>query len=361
MLVFPNINNNICDSIWLDNFTTHDLNEILYDQQTIPRYLHCATPTYIENLPDVLDEIRPILVHRLITPIAKNLQQLGYQQAILIPCGTLGLLPLHSVADQTVVFSVSPSARALQTAYRKSQTVQSPSLLGIANPLPNDKPLAFASLEVNEIAPLFQGSKKLLYEHNATYNAVRDHLPGKTYLHLSCHGVFDPNAPLNSALSLAKQESLTLRDLLDSDFDVSTVRLVILSACQTGMIDFQNVPDETIGFPTGFLQAGVQGVISTLWPVEDISTALLLVRFYHYHLKKGWAPAKALMAAQNGLQNATVKELGLVTHYQKMYLDSKKTDREALRNKRYYEKRLQDKPFAHPYYWAGFVFSGVGL
>ena len=79
---------------------------------------------------------------------------------------------------------------------------------------------------------------------------------------------------------------MTLRDLLDSDLDLSASRLAVLSACQTGIIDFRRIPDEAIGFPAGLLQAGVPGVVSTLWLVDDISTALLLARFYRHHLNR---------------------------------------------------------------------------
>ena len=72
------------------------------------------------------------------------------------------------------------------------------------------------------------------------------------------------------------------------------------------------MPDEVIGFPTGFLMAGVPAVIGTLWPVNDISTALLMSKFYEYYLKgpadptAGSAhPAVALCQAPLWLRDAT--------------------------------------------------------
>jgi len=358
----PPSNTNITDQhiIWLAQFKTSDLNNILYGQNGQQSYLQGTVQADTKTLKPALDELWPIWRDTLIEPIVESLLTMQYQQAVLILSGNLNLLPLHAVTKQAIQLTVSPSARALQTALNMAQqrAALPPHFLGIGNPKNNEPPLAFARFEVENIAALFS-SHNALYEQNATREHTLKALPNTTNLHFSCHGTFNLNNPLASKLSLAGQDVLTLRDILNQVLTLSNIRLIVLSACQTGIIDFQNVPDETIAFPTGFLQAGVPGVISTLWPVAEISTALLLMRFYHYHLKNGWEPAKALHAAQHWLREGTVDELGLVALFHKIYLDSKKKDREALRNKRYYESRLQDKPFAHPYYWAGFVFSGV--
>ncbi|MEF3274250.1 MAG: CHAT domain-containing protein [Chloroflexus sp.] len=58
--------------------------------------------------------------------------------------------------------------------------------------------------------------------------------------------------------------------------------MVVLSACQTAITDFQRLPDESIGLPGGFLQASVPAVVSTLWSIPDNGTALLMYRF-HLH------------------------------------------------------------------------------
>ena len=45
---------------------------------------------------------------------------------------------------------------------------------------------------------------------------------------------------------------LTLDDLFTPKFKLEQCRLVTLSACETGLIDFQNISDEYIGLPSGF-------------------------------------------------------------------------------------------------------------
>ena len=60
--------------------------------------------------------------------------------------------------------------------------------------------------------------------------------------------------------------------------------------------------DEYVGLPAGFLQAGAPCVVSTLWAVDDMSTALLMERFYQQHLDEGLSPSRALRAAQRWLR-----------------------------------------------------------
>jgi len=44
-----------------------------------------------------------------------------------------------------------------------------------------------------------------------------------------------------------------------------------------------------------------------------------------------------------------------------IYLESEETDEEAFLVMQNYKTRLPEKPFEHPYYWAGFVFFGTCL
>lgn len=120
-----------------------------------------------------------------------------------------------------------------------------------------------------------------------------------------------------------------------------------------------HVPDEAIGLPAGFLQAGVPGVIGTLWPVVEISTTLLLERFYRCHLVDGLAPAVALNHAQRWLRDATVTDLGLVARYKRHLAGPGRNDANALRTLRYARAHPAGRPFAHPYYWAAFTYTGV--
>ena len=237
----------------------------------------------------------------------------------------------------------------------------SPVLLGIGNPLPNPQPLTFAKLEVEGIAALFsRDGHRLLYEQQATLAGVRENIAGATYLHFSCHGKFNDDEPLDSALFLSGGEALKLSDLLDGNLDISRSRLAVLGACQTGISDFRRVPDEAVGFPAGFLQAGVPGVVSTLWSVVDISTALLLTRFYFHHIEEGCEPGTALHRAQAWLRDVSAGELAQ-QFSELRRLEGSDLPYEQLSQawRRFSSAQPSAKPFAHPLYWAAFTFAGA--
>lgn len=353
--------------IWLDDFTYGDLDLILWekdtDGKTVGGYLSGQVEGHIEILQASLKQTFPILQERLMIPLCQRLTELGVQQATLIPGGRLGLLPLPAaVIDSPITFAYAPSARALRSASHVVQEREEMSnvLLGVGNPLPNPKPLNFARTEVENIASLFtEDYRRVLYEEQASRTTTLANVSGASHLHFSCHGAFNSEKPLESSLSLSGNDTLTMRDLLDGGLDLSASRLTVLSACQTGITDFQNVPDEAIGFPAAFLQAGAPGIVSTLWSVSDVSTALLMIRFYHHHLKDGLDPAIALQKSQLWLRDSTAKEMGLSKYYKQQYLESGKKDSNAFVAMRYYQANSDIKPFSHPYYWAAFTFSGV--
>jgi len=201
---------------------------------------------------------------------------------------------------------------------------------------------------------------RVLVEQDATRRRVAESLPGTTHLHLACHGSFDVDEPLDSALYLAGMDRLTLRDLLDGDFDLSGVRMAVLSACQTGISEFARVPDEAIGLPAGFLLAGVPGVVATLWPVNDVSTALLMAEFYRLVIADHLDPALALHRARAYLRDSTPAQLGLAGWFERRYEDSGGTDTDAFYAASDFRAHPDaDPPFADPYYWAGFTYTGA--
>jgi CHAT domain-containing protein len=146
-------------------------------------------------------------------------------------------------------------------------------------------------------APRFQ---RLRHEQ-ATLQAVTAGLDDASVLHLACHGSADLTVPLNSGLALAGDEPLTLRRLFELRL---RARLAVLSACETALPGTE-LPDEVIGLPTGLLQAGVAGVVASMWAVPDATTMLLMVGFYDRWRRQGMPPAEALRQAQRWLRDST--------------------------------------------------------
>jgi CHAT domain-containing protein len=348
---------------WIDGFTSDDLGSLLNGRDDRVGYLRGSVEAEPEEFEVILDEVLPVLAERFMDSLASGLSALGIRRARIVPTGTLGMLPLHAAVPRDLVLSYVPSARALKAASLDAEHIGTPScFLGVGDPKRESDPqLDFARLEVERIALLFTRLGKraqVVPSAQATRAEINDLLAGATHLHFACHGRFDVTRPLNSALYLAGGETLTLQGLLAGELEVSALRLAVLSACQTGLIDFLNVPDEVVGFPAGFIQAGVPAVISTLWRVDDVSTAILLTRFYGYHLVDGMEPDLALHTAQQWLRTSTVADMDLAACYEAIFEASVRQDVEAFNCMAYYRAHPEERPFVHPFYWAAFCCTG---
>ena len=63
------------------------------------------------------------------------------------------------------------------------------------------------------------------------------------------------------------------------DLDLQGTWLVVLSACDTG-IGEPRAGEGVMGLRRGFIQAGAQNLLMTLWPVFDVSSGELMLDFY---------------------------------------------------------------------------------
>jgi hypothetical protein len=359
------------DTIWLDEFTTGSLDGIMDDRAGgAGGYLHQVAGGGPEDDPAalmrVLDEAWPRLNRSLMGPVTQRLLDLGFSRAVIVARGTLALLPLH-VVSEAVDFTFAPSARALEAAMNgmHDRVRHPPLLVGIGNTLGAGEQLPFANQELRAVASHFQAaSRRTMEGAAATRSRLLKQMPGATHVHFACHAVFNHLEPLMSCLGLAGEDRLTLLDMLEGVADLSATRLVVLSACQTGLADFRGVPSEAIGFPAACLQSGVPGVVSTLWPGDDISTAVLMEKFYELLLRSDLQdggeplpPAAALRSAQDWLRRATAYSMELAARYQTHYEQTGDLDSHHWMD--YYVNNPNERSFAHPYYWACFTFTGV--
>jgi len=233
--------------------------------------------------------------------------------------------------------------------------------------------LAYARAEVESLRCLLpEDGVTPLFASEATRDALWAALPDATVAHLACHGRFDPETPRDSGLLLARGTRLTLGDLVDADPEhLARLRLAVLSACQTAIIDFHRLPEEVVGLPAGLLQAGVPAVVGTLWPVDDLSTALLMSRFYAFYLRgdpdRGLGPqpvAQALRMAQRWLRDCTNQDmhnyLHVASRQERPPLAWALIDEGLGRTRRALRQgHGNKKPFSSPYFWAPFVCYGA--
>ncbi|SLK00916.1 CHAT domain-containing protein [Arthrobacter sp. P2b] len=352
--------------VWLDGFRSADLMQLLgidLAPGSGKGYLVGQLTGEPETLRASLDRALPVLTTLLMSPLVKRLADLDIIQATVIAGGLLALLPLHAAVGDAVTLTYAPSALVQHAArgVAERRAGLPLRLVGVADPRPGPRALPFAHLEVTAIAASVHGtSPRLLSGKHATRAATMRAIVDATHLHFACHGLYKFDQPLASGLLLAGDQMLTLATLID-EVSLTNAKLAVLSACQTAITDMRHVPDEAIGLPAGFLQAGVPGVISSLWSVEDLSTALLMERFYQLHLNGDGGPplqaASALQRAQCWLRDASAGELA--ERCQGITRITGMNHPFIYRTIRYFRAHPDDFPFAHPYYWAAFTFSGA--
>ena len=324
---------------------------------------------------------------------------------ILIPHRYLHLVPLHALpinseagtSQPQIIMDrfpkgvrYAPSCQLLQLAKTRKRP-NFTHLFAIQNPT---KDLTYADFEVAAIQSYFDSTSIL--EKDAATKAALDDIPLNTFhcVHFSCHGYFNsnPSQANKSALILADAEldssliefdsehyllfagklldldkCLTLDAIFSLKFQLDRCRLVVLSACETGLIDFHNTSDEYIGLVSGFLFAGSPSVVSSLWKVDQVSTAFLFIKFYenlksYPELGEGNV-AMALQDAQSWLRNLTSEEGEKLLEKIQPQIESlfPGKPRTARAFKTSALKRIKESgiyPFSEPYYWAAFTATG---
>jgi CHAT domain-containing protein/tetratricopeptide (TPR) repeat protein len=121
-------------------------------------------------------------------------------------------------------------------------------------------------------------------------------------VHFATHGLLNSEYPDLSGLVLslvdrngaAQDGFLRMHEIYNLQLPAD---VIVLSACQTAL--GKEIKGEgLIGLTRGFMYAGAERVVASLWQVDDLATAELMMRFYRGMLKDRMRPAAALRAAQ---------------------------------------------------------------
>jgi CHAT domain-containing protein len=251
--------------------------------------------------------------------LAPSLAALDGRRAVFIPTGALSYFPLHAAwvedpntptgrcyAFDRSVITYAPTALSFHAAARRpSASEPAKEFLAVSSPSPSvEPPLPFASVEAAYAARFFDETHSLDGEFARDDN-VRLALPNCQVAHFACHARSVIEQPRSSAITLAYDQRLTVWDL--TGMDLKRVKLALLSACETG-VPGRLALDEVIGIGAALFGSGVDGVISSLWPVLGESSLMLTTRFYEIWRGADGPPvdpAESLIRAQQWLRDTT--------------------------------------------------------
>jgi CHAT domain-containing protein len=250
---------------------------------------------------------------QLLAPIEPHLKDANH--LIVAPHDFLHYLPFHALPGrdgqpigERYSFSYAPSASVYYLCASKPAPAGGGKLIfGVPDPV---APQILD--EVRAVSGVL-GDAEVYIGPAATDEVLRQKGPTSRLVHIATHGWFRQDNPMFSSISLGNSH-LSLFDLYQLDLPCE---LVTLSGCGTGL----NVVvggDELLGLVRGLLYAGTQGVLVTLWDVNDQSTADFMKLFYENLSKDGRNKAEAVRLAMREVR----------------------------------------KEYAHPFYWAPFVLVG---
>jgi CHAT domain-containing protein len=135
-------------------------------------------------------------------------------------------------------------------------------------------------------------------------------------------------------------------------------RLVIASACETGVIEGYEDADEALSLGSRSSLWAPTGVVSTLWAIDDWATMLLMSRFYEL-LRDANDPATALREAQLWLQLLRPEQEDAYLATRPLLGASREERQRRSRELRGGRDDANEEPYASLSTWAAFVFTGA--
>ena len=301
------------------------------------------------ELADAVDATLAILGEELVAPVAERLMALHVDPGtplVLAPDGELSTLPLHAAPTGDGALgdrwptSYVPSLTVLRTLHDRSA------------PLPPE-PAGLAIVDETGTLPLAPVEVDRL-EHRLPAGRLRrlrpterlgDAYTGEQVLHFACHGRHEWSRVGASSVEVHADVPLTADEI--AGLDLRGCRVAVLSACESGLSSFIQVPDEFLGLPSAFLRAGVGTVVCSLWRVDDLATALLVDAFHAGLLEQHLPPSVALQRASTWVRDSTAAALLAAA----LWLPA--SAREVLA-----ALAPSERPFAAAFSWAAFVVVG---
>ncbi|KAJ2924743.1 hypothetical protein H1R20_g12357, partial [Candolleomyces eurysporus] len=268
-------------------------------------------------LEDVLKELWLNVVHPILDHLGFQAVEEGEMPRTRIwwcATGPLAFLPVHaagiynsttsgSLLADYAVSSYTPTVTALVDRVKRtgpneasSRSVNSTSrtkvlLVSVPNAegLP---PIPGTTREIRAIEEQLKGSSNkepsdvqstTMERESATTKSVLDSMGEYSCVHFACHAVQNSSDPLRSGFFLhdgtLELADIIRKDLRASDEPTASLDLAFLSACQTSTGD-EKLSEEAVHLAAGMLAAGYQGVVATMWSIQDYYAPELAKDFY---------------------------------------------------------------------------------
>ncbi len=316
--------------------------------------------------------------------ISEHLQ--GIEELILVPHLLLHQIPFTALPTgeyqeylgDKFLIRYTPSCQILEFCQQRD-TVDKMSLqYGTVEDAEDNLPCA--RFEGEKLAKIYNipRENRLIGSSQATTKNYRQLAQQVQVLHSCHHAESRLDNPLESQLKLAHDSSITLGQLMTPSWRLPQLLEVFLSCCETNL-GTPSLTDDILTLSTGFLCAGARSVVSTLWSVNDLATALFSI-FYYQQRQQGRNRPEALQQAQIQLREFTKVDL------RKIFQEVETTEKELIGNRKKYpsgsieyeewkreynlysklnrqiqeiENSTQQFPFSDPPYWAAFICHGL--
>ncbi|HQU86199.1 MAG TPA: CHAT domain-containing protein [Pyrinomonadaceae bacterium] len=269
--------------------------ESLHFQFGALRYGAKIRGKFVEELKKRADFYLQNLYRKLFAPLEKFTKD---KNLTIIPAASVYYVPfqaLHDGANYLIEkrkICYAPSATVWKFLQNKtSRKTENALLMGFA-----DERIPLVNREIEILQKVFPKAKTFTGK-NANFEVFTENAGKFDILHLACHGQFRPENPLFSSLHLANG-FVTVRDICANKINAE---IVTLSACETGLNKIF-AGDEILGLARGFLSAGANSLILSLWTVNDEATTELMKEFY-LNLQNGNSIAESLQNSQKNFIN----------------------------------------------------------
>jgi CHAT domain-containing protein len=264
----------------------------LPEKQQLDREIASYSALIQQEKRDPIASANPVglrLYDKLVRPAAPYIGK--GDQVVLVPDGSLHSLNFETllVPDpaphywiEDVTLSVAPSLGSLQIG--RASGVRNRSLLLMGDPVMRGtgfEPLPDAANEIQQIRRHFPPAQTRVFTQAAAVPAAyRSAQPRRfSTIHFVTHADANEQSPLDSAIILSPNGNryrLYARDVAEIPLDAD---LVTISACRgAGARTLSG--EGLVGFAWAFFEAGARNVVTSLWDVNDRSTAAFMGYFY---------------------------------------------------------------------------------